>query len=98
MYYKIYMLNLEGDLADKIYVTITPKDSDDILYEGLASELTRARVHAADDTLEIGEKVYFTAYFHMPTTVGNEGQGLELGFDMGADAVQTKNNPNRLFD
>ena len=98
VYYKIYMLDLEGDLADKIDVTITPKDSDDILYEGFASELTRARVHAADDTLEIGEKTYFTAYFHMPTNIGNEGQNLQLGFAMGADAVQTKNNPNRLFD
>ena len=98
VYYKIYMLNLEGELADKIYVTITHKDSDDILYEGLASELTRSRVQAADDTLEIGEKIYFTAYFHMPKTIGNDGQGLELAFDVGADAVQTKNNPNKLFD
>jgi hypothetical protein len=98
VYYKVYMLNLEGDLGDKIYVKITPKDSNDILYEGLASELTRARVHAADDTLEIGERAYFTAYFTMPKNVGNEGQGLELAFDVGADAVQTKNNPNKLFD
>lgn len=98
VYYKIYMLNLEGDLADKIKVTITPKDSDTVLFEGMASELTRSRVHAPDDTLAVGERSYFTAYFHMPREVGNDGQGLTLGFDVGADAVQTKNNPNRLFD
>lgn len=98
VYYKIYFKNLRGGLEDKIEVVITPKDSDKILFRGIAADLTRANVQAADDTLEIGECSYFTAYFHMPQNVGNEGQLLSLEFDMCADAVQTKNNPHRLFD
>ena len=70
----------------------------DIVYKGLAADLTQANVHAVDDTLKLGERRYFVASFHMPKGVGYEGQGRSLEFDLAADAVQTKNNPYKLFD
>ncbi|MGN1113268.1 MAG: TasA family protein [Acutalibacteraceae bacterium] len=95
VYYKIYFDNVEGGLADVLEVTV--KDGEKVLYNGLAADLTRKRVRAADDTLRIGERRNLTVYFRYPESAGNETQNLTLSFDLCADAVQTKNNPNKLF-
>ncbi len=96
VYYKIYFDNVSGGLADVLTVTI--KDGEKTLYSGTANELTRANVIAADDTLRIGERRNLTVIFHFPEEKGNEAQNLDLTFTMCADATQTKNNPNRLFE
>ena len=96
VYYKIYFDNVSGGLADVLTVTI--KDGEKTLYSGTANELTRKNVIAADDTLRIGERRNLTVIFHFPEEKGNEAQNLDLTFTMCADATQTKNNPNRLFE
>ena len=47
--------------------------------------------------IKVGEKRVLTARFYYPPTSGNEGQNQIMAFDLCADAVQTKNNPYRLF-
>ena len=37
-------------------------------------------------------------YFHFPENEGNRNQGTKMSFDIVAEAVQTKNNPNKLFN
>lgn len=37
-------------------------------------------------------------YFHFPEATGSGAQGKDLTFTLCADATQTKNNPQRLFD
>lgn len=96
VYYKIYFDNVSGGLADVLTVTI--KDGEKTLYSGTANELTRKNVIAADDTLKIGERRNLTVIFHFPEEKGNEAQNLDLTFTMCADATQTKNNPNKLFE
>lgn len=96
VYYKIYFDNVSGGLADVLTVTI--KDGEKTLYSGTANELTRKNVIAADDTLKIGERRNLIVIFHFPEEKGNEAQNLDLTFTMCADATQTKNNPNRLFE
>lgn len=96
VYYRIYLENVSGGLADVLEITV--KDGDRALYSGTASELTQQNVTAADDTLKIGQKRNLTVYFHFPEDNGNETQNLDLTFTMCAEATQTKNNPNRLFD
>ena len=96
VYYKIYFDDVSGGLADVLEVTI--KDGDKTLYSGTANELTRQNVIAADDTLKIGERRDLTVVFHYPESSGNETQNLDLTFTMCAEATQTKNNPNKLFD
>ena len=96
VYYRIYLENVSGGLADVLEITV--KDGDRALYSGTASELTQQNVTAADDTLKIGQKRNLTVYFHFPKDKGNETQNLDLTFTMCAEATQTKNNPNRLFD
>ena len=96
VYYKIYFDDVSGGLADVLEVTI--KDGNKVLYSGTANELTRQNVIAADDTLKIGERRDLTVVFHYPESSGNDTQNLDLTFTMCAEATQTKNNPNKLFD
>ena len=85
-----------GGLSDVLTVTI--KDGNKVLYSGTANELTKQNVVAADDTLKIGQRRNLTAVFHYPENSGNETQNLNLTFTLCAEATQTKNNPNKLFD
>ena len=95
VYYKLYFDNLGGGLADVLEITV--KDGEKSLYQGTAAELNRTAVVAADDVLKISERRELTVYLHFPEDSGNDTQELSLTFDMCADAVQTKNNPNKLF-
>lgn len=96
VYYRIYFDNVSGGLADVLEITV--KDGDKVLYSGTANELTKKNVTAADDTLKIGQKRNLTVYFHYPESSGNDTQDLDLTFALCAEATQTKNNPNKLFD
>lgn len=96
VYYKLYFTDVEGGLADVLDITV--KDGEKILYSGKASDLTRENVGAANDVLKLNERRNLTVYFHFPEEAGNSTQNLVLTFSMSADAVQTKNNPNKLFN
>lgn len=96
VYYRVYFDKVDGGLADVFQITI--KDGEKTLYQGTATELSRKNVGAADDVLRVQERRDLTIYFHFPEEAGNEAQGMTLTFDMCADAVQTKNNPNKAFD
>jgi len=96
VYYKIYFDHVEGGLADILEITIL--DGETVLYTGTAATLTRQNVIAADDLLLIGERRDLTIRFHYPEESTNESQNWELKFDLCADAVQEKNNPDKQFD
>lgn len=96
VYYKLYFEDIEGGLADVLEISI--RNDDTVLFEGKAKELTKANVGAANDVLKLNERRNLTVYFHFPEEADNRTQNLRLTFSMKADAVQTKNNPNKLFD
>lgn len=96
VYYKLYFTDVEGGLADVLEVTI--RDGNNVLYKGKAKELTKEYVAAANDILKLNERRNLSVYFHFPEEAGNDAQNLYLSFSMSADAVQTKNNPHKLFD
>ncbi len=95
VYYKLYFGNINGGLADILQMKICNEDK--VLFSGTAKELTKENVGAADDILRLNEIKELQIYFYFPEESGNEAQNLFLNFDMSADAVQTKNNPNREF-
>lgn len=95
VYYKLYFDDIEGGLADVLEVEI--RDGDTVLFGGKASYLTREYNDAADDVLRLNERRDLTVSFHFPEEAGNSAQALYLSFSMKADAVQTKNNPQRIF-
>ncbi len=96
VYYKIYLDNIEGGLADILEITVF--DGDRVLYSGKASDMTRENTGAADDILLIGERRALKIRFHYPVGSSNLSQNWELKFDLCADAVQEKNNPDKEFE
>ncbi len=95
-YYRLYFNDVSGGLASVLEVQI--KDGEKVLWSGTMTQLSRQNAVAADNVLAVGERRDLTIVFHYPEEAGNESQGLDLTFTMCADATQTKNNPNRLFD
>ena len=95
VYYKLYFDNVEGELAKHLKITISAGDK--VLYQGTVAEINE-NVAAADDELDVGEKRILLITFEFPQSVGNEAKAQHLYFDLRADAVQTKNNPNRVFN
>lgn len=96
VYYKLYFSNVNGDLADVLDVTI--QDGSTVLYSGKMSALTRRTAPVAGKRLAVGQRRDFTVTFHFPEDSGNSYQCSDLTFELCADAVQTKNNPDALFE
>lgn len=96
VYYRLYFDEVSGGLADVLYITV--QDGQQTLLSGTASSLSRNAVSPAQNALGIGEKRVLTISFHYPETAGNDTQEKSLAFRLCADAVQTQNNPDRLFD
>ena len=96
VYFRVYLENVQGGLADVLDVTI--KDGDQLLYAGKASEMTKDNVIPAQEKLGLEQTRWLTIWFHFPSSAGNEAKDLTLSFDIRADATQTKNNPNYEFE
>ncbi len=96
VWYRLYFDHVEGDLGKVLDVKIL--DEDLVLASGKMIELTRENVSAYDEPLESGEKKILTISFHLSEDVGSEVMNQYLVFDFGADAVQTRNNPDKKFD
>lgn len=96
VYYKLYLDDIEGGLAEVLEISI--KDGDKTLFEGQINEMTRENVDVADDVLKLNERRNLTAYFYFPEDAGNVVQNQRLAFTLKVDAVQTKNNPDKVFD
>ena len=96
VYYRLYLTDVDGGLADVLQVTV--KSDEDIICLGTANNLVRSKVSAAKDTLAVNERENLKIIFHYPEGAGNETQDKSLTFTLVAEAVQTKNNPEKLFD
>ncbi len=96
VYYRLYFSDVEGGLSDVLEVSV--RDGNKILFSGKMADLTKDKAGAADDVLKLNERRNLTVSFHFPEQAGNEARNLSVTFSLNADAVQTKNNPNKLFD
>ena len=96
VWYKLYFDNVKGGLADVLEITIL--NGEEILYQDTAYKLNEDKSAATDIALAVGEKRTLTARFHLPIGFHNEVQGTYLAFDLCATAVQTQNNPEKVFD
>lgn len=96
VYYRLYFDNVEGNVADVLEITI--KEANEVLFKGKAAEMTKDNACRSEKTLGVGEKAWLTAIFYYPEEEGNDTQKQFMSFDICADAVQVKNNPERLFE
>ena len=96
VYYKLFFEGVDGSLAPLVQITVFHENKE--LYHGTAASLTKKDVRTADDILSIGEKRILTVTFYLPKETDNQGQNGYLSFNLCAEAVQSKNNPDRDFD
>ena len=96
VYYRLYFDHVEGALASVLEVQI--QDRDVVLFTGKLADLTKEKVGAANDILRLNERRNLQIFFHFPEQVKSASQGQYVSFDMSAEAVQTRNNPNKLFN
>ena len=94
-YYKIYLTDVAGDLADVVDVKI--KNGSKILYSGSPSELNRSNVKAADDIIVSNEKKVLQIEISIPKNVDNKYQSKDFNFKLSATATQVKNNDGKEF-
>ncbi|MBQ9921994.1 MAG: hypothetical protein IJO52_07390, partial [Clostridia bacterium] len=94
VYYRLYLDNMDGDLGDFLEITI--KDGERVLFHGKPAQLTKLNFEA--DTLYLDEKRWLTCTFHFPVSEDNDGESRDMGFNLCAEAVQTKNNPDKVFE
>lgn len=92
---RLYLENVSGDLAQVLDMTL--KCGDEILYSGTPEAFTKEHAAVLETALAVKEKREFLIMVHYPESAGNTQKGTSLSFDITVDAVQTKNNPDKLF-
>lgn len=97
-FYKIYMEDTTGDLADVMQLTVTDEENGKVLYQGPADELTKGSKSVSDDMISAGERKELSILFYFPQERGNEAQGRDLSFRLSATATQARNNSGHSFE
>lgn len=104
VYYRLYLENITGDLADSLVFSIYEGDKNAAqtgtpLYTGAASDFVADGSPFVDGkTLAPGETRTLTAVVKMGEGSGNAFQGDTVGFDLTAQCVQARNNPDKEFN
>lgn len=95
-YYRLYMDNVVGSLQEVLNFKIYEEDK--LLYDGSVKKLTKETPCVGDNILKAGETRVLRAEVKISENSSNKYQAGSMTFDITADAVQVKNNPDREFD
>lgn len=96
VYYRLYLENVTGSLQEVLRFEIY--DGEKQLFEGTAAELNKETPCIGEEELKVGETKMLTALVKMEESAGNAYQTGGISFDVTADAVQAKNNPEKAFE
>ena len=97
-YFRIYFDSVSGGLADVLQIRITDANDNEIYGWKKITDMLKEDAVAADEILEAKENLELYIWFHMPKETGSEAKSLTLTFDLCADAVQVRNNKNKVFE
>lgn len=95
VYVRLYLENVEGALQEVL--TFSVYDGDKLLFNGKAKDFSKQSPCISETPLTVGETRTLTAVVKMDESAGNAYQTAGITFDMTAEAVQAKNNPDILF-
>ena len=96
-YYRIYLENVDGELADVLIFSIMDEDGE-LAFTGTAEQLSENSPYVERQPLAAGLTAELTMTVKMPESAGDEFQGDSLTFDVTADAVQARNNDSIQFE
>ena len=95
-YYRLYFENVNGPLENAVEFQIY--DGDNLIYQGKPAQLVKTDPCLAPRSLQAGETHTLSIKAVMLDASGNTYQNAYLEFDVAADAVQVRNNPDKKFD
>ena len=98
VYYRLYFDSLAGKLANIMEIKIWEAESGEVYFDGIAKGLKREKMGAFKNCLKENDEIEMKISFHYPELSGNATQNQYMSFDLRADAVQTKNNPDKQFE
>lgn len=90
-YYRIYLENVSGDLADVTVVNIYD-ENDNLLQSIATSEFDSSSYFTTDEIVTVGEIINLKIEIVFVEESGNTYQDENLSFDIVASAIQSKNN------
>ncbi len=96
IHYRLYLENVEGALQEVL--TFSVYDGDKLLFTGKAKDFSKQSPCISETPLAVGETRTLTAVVKMDEAAGNAYQTAGITFDMTAEAVQAKNNPDKAFE
>ena len=96
VYYRLYLENVTGSLQEAL--TFQLYDGDKLLYSGNAGDLSKENPCRDNTPLAAGEKRMLTAVVNMREDANSAFQNCGVHFDITADAVQARNNPDQAFE
>lgn len=96
VWYRIYMENVKGTLAQAIDCEIY--EDGELVFSGRLADMTRHGAYVSAQGLAVGETTILTAVLKMPGSTTNDYNGGWVTFDLAADGVQLRNNPEKLFE
>jgi|GEM_PF-1266812 len=95
VYCRLYLQNLEGPLSGMVVFSLY--DGEELLFSANAVNFDRSAPFTLQQPLSPGESKTLTLAVEMDKNAGNSGQDTYLTFDLSADAVQARNNPDKVF-
>lgn len=95
VWYKLYIENISGSLAESIHVKLT--DGDEVIFDGPMTDLV-AGSNVSSRQLGVLERRSLTILLTCADDAGNDMQNQMVSFDIRAICVQTKNNPSGKFE
>lgn len=96
VYYRLYLENVSGDLSDALIFQIYEGDA--LIYSCSAKDFNIENPCIGADSLNVGETKDLSLVVKMTEESGNQFQNGYMAFDITADAVQVRNNPDMMFE
>ena len=95
MYYRLYLENVDGALKDALIFEIY--DGEELLYSASAADFSEQNPFVGQEILQPDQTKTLSLCVRMKETAGNMYQQQSIQFDLSANAVQAKNNPDKEF-
>ncbi len=96
VYYRFYLIDMEGDLKYDVQLCVMLNGN--VCFEGLATDFNVKNAVVGEDVLSKGEKADILIVVFLSDDNSVNDKSVNFSFDIKVDAVQSKNNPKKVFN
>lgn len=96
VYYRFYLIDMEGELKDDIQLCVMLNGN--VCFEGMATDFNVKNAVVCDEELKKGEKADILVVVFLSDDNSVNDKSANFSFNIKVDAVQSKNNPDKVFN